>query len=50
MEIELTKDELWTLVGVLNDWREAIEHLGDTDYEAQLETLENKLREKLKGS
>jgi hypothetical protein len=48
MKIELTKEEIWTLIEVLNDMREAIEHLGDEEDDAQLEALENKLREELK--
>ena len=48
MKIELTKEEIWTLIEVLNDLREATEHLGDEEDDAQLEALETKLREELK--
>lgn len=47
MKIELTKDEVWTLIEVLDSRRESIEHLGDEAYEEMLEALENKLRREL---
>lgn len=47
MKIELNKDELWMLIEALDDRRDSIEHLDDTDYDAKLEALESNLRKQL---
>ena len=44
MKVELSKDEIWTLIEVLDFCAEAIEPQGDTDHIEKLNDLEAKLR------
>ena len=44
MKIELTEDQVWTLVETLESWAETVEHLGDEEYIKKLNDLEASLR------